>query len=155
MTDAVEPTTPAAATARLNELSTDGAWADRVLAQDPVAFGDFQKLTATIVAGNPTTETLAGALSDFNGRKLVDQFLAGPLPSGFPDLSTPAGADLAEVLRGKPISPELHAAVKAKLDSMITDREWGKRFDAKDQTAMREFQLATTLLSADVSEKAA
>jgi hypothetical protein len=56
---------------------------------------------------------------------------------------------------GKPITPELHLAVKAKLDSLIADREWGKRLEAKDQTALKEFYLATTLLSADVAEKAA
>jgi hypothetical protein len=81
--------------------------------------------------------------------------LAGPLPAGFPELSTPAGAELAQILKGeKTITPDLHRAVQAKLDSMIADAGWRSRFDAKDQTALREFQLATTLLTADVSEKA-
>jgi hypothetical protein len=156
MTDEIQaPATPAAAQTRLSELSKDGAWADKVLAQDPVAVGEFQTLTK-IAADNPTVETLSHELSDFNGAKMVEQFLAGPLPSGFPDLKTPAGAELAEILMGaKTITPELHSAVQAKLDSMISDREWGKRFEAKDQTAMREFQLATTLLTAQVVEKAA
>lgn len=153
MTD-VQPSTPEAAQGRLNELSADPVWAGKVLALEPVATGEFQSLTK-IVAGGVTVETLSGALSDFNGTKMVDQFLAGPLPAGFPDLSTPAGADLAEILRGKSITPELHRAVKAKLDSMIADSGWRARFDAKDQAALREFQLATTLLTADVSEKAA
>jgi hypothetical protein len=149
------PSTPAAAQTRLTELSADKTWGAAVLNKDPVAFGQFQKLT-TVAAGNPTVETLAHELSDFNGAKMVDQFLTGTLPSGFPDLSTPAGAELAQILKGeKTITPELHRMVQAKLDSMIADREWGKRFEAKDQTAMREFQLATTLLTAQVVEKAA
>lgn len=152
MTEQVQqPATPEAATARLTELSADKSWADKVLAQDPSAVADFQHLTR-LAAGKPTVETLAHNLSDFNGAKMVDEFLSGPLPAGFPDLSTPAGADLAEVLRGKPITPELHGAVQAKLDSMIADAGWRARFDAKDQVALREFQLATTLLSGTVAE---
>jgi hypothetical protein len=157
MTDAVQPTTPEAATARLNELSTadGGAWAGRVLAQDPAAFGEFKALTE-IVAGNPTAETLSGALSDFNGKKLVDQFLAGPLPAGYPDLESPAGKDLAQMLRGeKQITPELRVAVQRKLTELTADAGWRARFDAKDQTALRDFQLATGLLASDVSEKTA
>jgi hypothetical protein len=156
MTDevATQPTTPEAAQVRLSELSADRAWADKVLAQDPIAVGEFQNLT-TLVAGKTTVETLATDLSAFNGAKMVDQFLAGPLPAGFPDLSTPAGAELAQILKGeKQISPELHSAVKAKLDSMIADAAWRARFDAKDQVALREFQLATTLLTADVTRAA-
>jgi hypothetical protein len=122
-----------------------------VLAQDPVAFADFQKLT-TIVAKNPTTETLAGALSDFNGKTLVDQFLAGPLPAGYPDLESPAGKDLAQMLRGeKQITPELRQAVQKKLNELTADAGWRTRFDAKDQTALREFQLACGLLASGVS----
>jgi hypothetical protein len=142
-----QPSTPADAQARLGELSADSVWADKVLAQDPAAVGEFQSLTKT-AAGSVTVDTLAHKLSDFNGAKMVDDFLAGPLPMGFPDLSTPAGADLAQILKGeKTITPDLHRAVQAKLDSMIADAGWRSRFDAKDQTALREFQLATTLLS--------
>jgi hypothetical protein len=157
MTDVAQPTTPEAATARLNELSTadGGAWAGKVLAQDPVAFGEFAALTK-IVAGNPTAETLSGALSDFNGKKLVDQFLAGPLPAGYPDLESPAGKDLAQMLRGeKQITPDLRDAVQKKLNELAADAGWRARFDAKDQTALRDFQLATGLLASDVSEKTA
>jgi hypothetical protein len=98
-----------------------------------------------------TTEGLAEATSTANNAKMVDEFLAGPLPNGFPDLSTPAGAELAQILKGeKTITPELHQALKTKLDSMIASVDWRARFNAKDQTAAREFQIATTLLTAEV-----
>jgi hypothetical protein len=150
MTEVVQATTPEAATARLTELSADKSWSDKVTGgNDPTAFSEFQTLTKTIAGG---TAALAEATSAANNAKLVSDFLAGPLPAGFPDLSTPAGAELAEILQGKKhITPELKGAVKAKLDSMIADAGWRTRFDAKDQTALREFQLATTLLTADVS----
>jgi len=103
--------------------------------QRSTAFAEFAALTKTIAGG---TEAVASANAAANNAKMVADFLAGPLPAGFPGLSTPAGAELAQILKGeKQITPELHSAVKAKLDSMIADREWGKRFEAKDQTATR------------------
>jgi hypothetical protein len=153
MTDSVQPTTPEAATARLTELSSSPEWSSKVIANDASAFGEFAALTKTIAGG---TAAVAEATSAANNAKLVSDFLAGPLPAGFPDLSTPVGAELAQILKGeKQITPDLHRAVKSKLDSMIADSDWRARFDAKDQRALREFQLATTLLTADVSEKAA
>lgn len=143
------PATPEAATARLTELSADSTWAGRVVAQDPVAFADFQKLT-TLVAKNPTTETLAGALADFNGKALVDQFLAAP-PAGFPELTSAAGKDLVEMLNGKPLSQETHDAVAAKFDAMLKDKDWVTRFENREQRAMREWHLATNLLAAEVA----
>jgi hypothetical protein len=149
MTEAVQPATPEAATARLTELSSNPDWSSKVIGGDPATFAEFQALTTT-AAGN--TAALAEATAAANNAKLVADFLAGPLPEGFPELSTPAGVDLAEILQGKKqITPDLHRQVKVKLDSMIADSGWRDRFDAKDQTALRQFQLATTLLTADVS----
>lgn len=151
MTEAAaqQPTTPEAATARLSELSSDPDWSSKVVGQDPTAFAEFQALHRTAAGG---TAALAEATSAANDAKMVNDFLAGPLPSGFPELSTPAGADLAQILKNeKTISPELHRAVQEKLNSMIADAGWRDRFDAKDQVALREFQLATVLLTAEVA----
>ena len=150
MTEAVQPSTPETATARLTELSADSAWAAKVTGNDPTAFSEFQALTKTAAGG---IAQVASATTAANDAKLVSDFLAAP-PSGWPDKETPAGKDLTEILQGKPITPELHRAVKAKLDSLIRDQEWGKRLDARDETAVKEFYLATTLVNATVSEKA-
>jgi hypothetical protein len=149
MTEAAaqQPTTPEAAQARLTELSSSPEFRSKIDAQDPTAFSHFQALSKTIAGG---IAEVASATTAANDAKLVSDFLAAP-PAGFPDLQTPAGKDLAEILQGKSITPELRTAVKAKLDSMIADREWGKRLEAKDQTALREFQIATVLLTAEVS----
>lgn len=150
MTEAtVQPTTPEAATARLTELSSNPEWSSKVIASDPASFAEFQALTTTMAAA--TTAGLAEATTAANNAKMTADFLAGPLPSGWPDLSTPAGAELALILKGeKTITPELHQAVKAKLDSMLASADWRARFDAKDQVALREFQLSTVLLTAEV-----
>ena len=144
-----QPQTPEAATARLTELSSNSDWSSKVLAQDPASFAEFQALTKTVAQG---TMALAEATSAANNAKMVNEFLAGPLPTGFPDLSTPAGAELAQILKGeKQITPDLHRAVQDKLDSMIADEGWRTRFDAKDQLALREWHLATVLLTAEVA----
>jgi hypothetical protein len=153
MTEAsAAPATPETASARLSELSSNPEWSSRVAGgNDPATFAEFQALTK-IVAGNPTTETLADALSDFNGKTLVDQFLAGPLPAGYPDLESAAGKDLAQMLRGeKTISPELRQAVQKKLNELTADAGWRARFEARDQAATRDFQLACGLLASGVS----
>ena len=109
-------------------------------------------MSSSSTSANPSSAA-ASATTAANDAKLLSDFLAAP-PSGWPAKETPAGKDLAEILQGKPITPELHRAVKAKLDSLIRDQEWGKRLDARDETAVKEFYLATTLVNATVSEKA-
>jgi hypothetical protein len=152
MTDAVQPTTPEAATARLSELQSSPDWRAKVDAQDPASFAEFRSLTTTVAGG---IAAVAEANAATNNAKLVADFLAGPLPAGFPELSTPEGAELAQILKGeKQITPDLHQRIKSKLDSMISDSGWRARFDAKDERALREFQLSTVLLTADISEKA-
>jgi hypothetical protein len=153
MTETVQPTTPEAATARLGELSSSSEWSSKVVGNDPTAFSEFAALTKTIAGG---TAAVAEATSKANDAKMTADFLAGPLPAGFPDLGTPVGAELAQILKGeKTISPELHQAVKHKLDGMIASADWRARFDGKDETALREFQLATVLLTADVAGRTA
>ena len=74
MTEDAMPTTPETAQARLTELAGNADWSSRVLAQDPIAFGDFRKLT-TVMAKNPTTETLAGALTSQTAGRCTDRQL--------------------------------------------------------------------------------
>ncbi len=154
MTEAAaqQPTTPEAATARLSELASSPDFRSKIDAQDPTAFGEFRTLTKTIAGG---TAAVAEATSAANNAQMVAAFLSAP-PSGFPDLSTPAGAELAQILKGeKTITPDLHSAVRKKLSEMENDAAWRARFDAKDQVALRDWHLATVLLTADVAEKAA
>lgn len=158
MTESAQPTTPEAATGRLNELSADRAWGDKVLAQDPTAFGELQSL-AKVIAGKPapvasTVEAMSLETTRSNDAKMLNDYLASAGKNGFPDLTSPAGKDMVEMLNGKPVSQEIHTAVKAKLDAMFKDKEWVTRFDNREQRAMREFQIATVVLTAPVMEKA-
>ena len=149
MTDAVQPSTPETATARLTELSSSPEFRSKIDALDPTAFSTFQSLTKTIAGG---TAAVAEATSVANDAKMTADFLAGPLPAGWPDLQSPAGAELAQYLKGeKTISPELRQEVQKKLDEMTADASWRERFFAKDQVALREWQLSTNLLAAKVA----
>ncbi len=80
---AQQPATPEAATARLAELSSSPEFRSKIEAQDPAAFGEFQALIKTISGG---TVEVAETLSAANNAKMTADFLAGPLPAGFPDL---------------------------------------------------------------------
>jgi hypothetical protein len=160
MTEAVQPTTPEAATARLNDLSADSTWAGKVLAQDPVAFGEMQSL-AKVIAGEAappaagTIEAMSLDTTRVNDAKMLNDYLATAGENGFPELKSAAGKDMVEMLNGKPVSEEIHNAVKAKLDSMLKDKDWVTRFENREQRAMTEFQIATVILSAPVMGKAA
>jgi hypothetical protein len=158
VTESAQPSTSEAATARLNELSADGAWAGKVLAQDPTAFGELQNLTKTI-AKEPepaagTAEAMALETSRTNDAKMLNDYLAAAGENGFPELTSVVGKDMVEMLNGKPVSQEIHDAVKVKLDSMLKDKDWVTRFENREQRAMREFQMATVVLTAPVMEKA-
>jgi hypothetical protein len=158
MTEAVQPTTPEAATARLSELSSNTDWSAKVLAKDPTVFAEFASLTKVIATPPPpaagTTEALSLETSRANHARMLNDYLATAGKDGFPDPTSPAGKDLVEMLAGKPISQQLHDAVQAKLDACFKDKDWVTRFESREQLAMRQFQLATHLLAANVMEKA-
>ena len=159
MTDAVQPSSPEAATARLTELSSNPEWGSKVLAQDPTTFAEFQSLTKVIATPPPpaagTVEAMSLETTRANDARMLNDYLATAGKDGFPDPTSAVGKDLVEMLAGKPISQQLHDAVAAKLDAMIKDKDWVTRFESREQLAMRQWQLATHLLAANVSEKAA
>jgi hypothetical protein len=157
MTDAVQPSSPEAAQGRLAELSGNPEWSSKVLANDPTSFAEFQSLT-TLIAGPPapaagTTEAMALETSRTNDTKMLNDYLATAGENGFPELTSAAGKDMVEMLNGKPVSQEIHDAVKTKLDAMLKDKDWVTRFENREQRAMREFQIATVILTADVVAK--
>jgi hypothetical protein len=158
MTEAVQPTTPESATARLTELSSNPDWSSKVLAKDPTSFAEFQGLTK-IIAKEPepdagTAEAMAMETSRANDAKMLNDYLATAGENGFPELTSAAGKDMVEMLKGKPVGQEIHDAVKTKFDAMLKDKDWVTRFENREQRAMREFQIATVILTADVMEKA-
>ena len=158
MTEAVQPTTPEAATARLTELSSNPEWGSKVIAKDPTTFAEFQSLTKVIATPLPptagTAEAMALETSRANDARMLNDYLATAGKDGFPDPTSDVGKDLVEMLAGKPISQQLHDAVQAKLDACFKDKDWVTRFESREQLAMRQFQLATHLLAANVMEKA-
>jgi hypothetical protein len=159
MTEAVQPTTPEAATARLTELSSNTEWGSKVIGKDPATFAEFQNLTRLIASDPPaaagTVEAMSLDTTRANDAKMLNDYLATAGENGFPELTSAAGKDMVEMLNGKPVSQQIHDAVKAKLDSMLKDKDWVTRFENREQRAMREFQIATVILTAEVAQKAA
>jgi hypothetical protein len=129
------------------------------MAKDPTALGEFQSLTKLIASDPPPTAGTVEAMSldttRANDAKMLNDYLATAGENGFPELTSAAGKDMVEMLNGKPVSQEIHNAVKAKLDSMMKDKDWVTRFENREQRAMTEFQIATVILTAEVAQKAA
>jgi hypothetical protein len=159
MTEVAPPTTPEAAQGRLAELSSNAEWGSKVMAKDPTALAEFQNLTKLIASDPPpaagTVEAMSLETSRTNDAKMLNDYLATAGENGFPELTSAAGKDMVEMLNGKPVSQEIHNAVKAKLDSMMKDKDWVTRFENREQRAMTEFQIATVILTAEVAQKAA
>lgn len=112
----------------------------------------------TLIAGPPapaagTAEAMALETSRTNDARMLNAYLATAGKNGFPELTSAAGKDMVEMLNGKPVSQEIHDAVKTKLDAMLKDKDWVTRFENREQRAMREFQIATVILTADVVAK--
>jgi hypothetical protein len=156
---AAQPTTPEAAQGRLAELSSNPEWGAKVISKDPGALSEFQNLTK-LIASEPappaagTVEAMSLETSRTNDAKMLTDYLASAGENGFPDLGSVAGKDMVEMLNGKPVSQEIHNAVKAKLDAMMKDKDWVTRFENREQRALREFQIATVVLTAPVMAKA-
>lgn len=67
----------------------------------------------------------------------------------FPERGTPVGDDLWNLLDGKtPIEPGLEQKVEAKLKQFYADQAWCTRLMQGDPLTMREWHLATALLTA-------
>lgn len=159
MTEAVQPTTPEAATARLTELSSNPDWTSKVLAKDPTVFAEFQGLTKVIATPPPpvagTAEAMAQETTRANDARMLNEFLASAVgKDGFPDPTSAIGKDLVEMLNGKAISQELHDAVQVRLDSFLKSKEWVTRFENREPVAMFDWHCATGLLAANISENA-
>src|SRR5262245_22409076 len=69
--------------------------------------------------------------------------------NGFPMRDTPVGDDLWNMIEGRsPVSPELQAQAEKKLASFLNDADWRQRLERKEETAMRQFHLASTIIAA-------
>jgi hypothetical protein len=150
------PATAADARARLDILSKDKGWADRLFAGDVTANREFKDLTALAGSADDTAEAIAGTTSPqplfettTGGqlpRRHVNEIVASMREAGLSD-----GA-IGEALNGGKVTRAEMAAAKAFKNMRHGDAEWVKRFLAGSYAERRENMLLSIILTSEIKD---
>jgi hypothetical protein len=69
--------------------------------------------------------------------------------NGLPERGTEIGDKIWDYFEGrKPVTPEFQAQVERRLASFLRDEDWVKRFNMREENAVRQFQTATAIIAA-------
>jgi hypothetical protein len=147
----------ASARARLDHLTSDAAWRDRLMQGDIATKKEWTALTETIAAGDPIDAVMAGVnpaantqidLSGGNAASYADQVKA------VPELrSVGLGDDvIRQVLSDTKVSRAEFDAVKGWQDHALKDQDFVRRYLAGDRDAARQMTLAAVVLASEIAE---
>lgn len=147
------PATAADAARRLEILSKDKAWADRLFAGDVAANKEFKELNALAASGDDTADLIAGTATL---QQPFETTIDGQLPrrvvadvvSSLRELGLSDGS-IGEALNGGKFTSAELAAVKVFRNSRHGDPDWCKRLLAGDYAARREHVLLSIILSSE------
>jgi hypothetical protein len=144
--------TPADASARLEQLKNDPAWRDDFLAGRAEHKAEFRSLTKMIASGDDFDKAIAGVLYD------------GIQPSGHlanvgtAEMLRSLGADdgvIRQVLAGQPVSKEERASAAATKDRLLKDSTFVDKYTAGNEEARRQVTLLNVILSSPIKQSAA
>jgi hypothetical protein len=152
-----DPKDAAAARARLDHLTSDAAWRDRLMQGDIATKKEWTALTETIAVGDPIDAVMAGVnpagntqidFSGGNAASYADQVKA------VPELRSAGMGDdvIKQVLSDQPVSRAEYDAVKSWHDGALRDQDFTRRYLAGDREAVRQMTLASVVLSSDIAE---
>lgn len=152
-----KPTTPAKAQSRLNQLTADKAWADRLAKGDVAARREFTELTAQVAnSAGPLGGTeleVVKLISDPNRmpKERYDGLLEGLREQGMPESGEKYVRDLDSGVRADRPTAGDGAACKLALDRLTRDPEWARKVLANDPAAnaLRTRLGATIALAGD------
>jgi hypothetical protein len=152
---AATPTVPSfvEASAKLAALTSDPAWANRVLSgADPAATKEFHELTSAVAAGGSDAEiAMSGALPDLPDSQL--KTMAGTAEllrnMGFPPLA------IRETLAGKEATQADIAIATAWKSQHMRSPEFVKQFLSGEPDAVRQMMVADIILSSDIKSEVA
>ncbi|WGS30387.1 hypothetical protein [Bradyrhizobium sp. ISRA464] len=136
MTD-VWTMTPDQATAKLAEMSSEYATAS----------------ANNFTAPQPTVEQLAAEQAAAAEKRDADTVLDHLIAAGLSPEISEAGLEVQQYIEGKrSITPQLRAAVDAKIESWKRDPEWQKKLLGGDPEAARLLAIASAMRLAPVQE---
>lgn len=152
------PSTPAEATARLDVLTADPAWAGKLLSGSGPVVKEFQDLMKMKTAGDPIASILDGTAVS----PLIETVTDGKLTTykqmlGVEQLREAGVGDegIRQLFEGKPVSKAEYDAVAAMRADCLGDADWTKKLLAGDRATRREFTLMNIVLVGGFKEAAA
>jgi hypothetical protein len=149
-----QPSTPAEAATRLDQLKADPTWTGAFLAGGPAQKKEFSDLHELVAKGDNIDMAMAG------------EFMSGGIQTSDHMQNMGAAASLREagirdeiirdVLAGTHVvsKAEYEATRQWKADRM-SDAEWTKRLMAGDNEANRKWKLANIILTGKIKEDSA
>jgi len=124
------PTTPAAAAARLNSLTTDKAWSERITKGDAATMAEYRNLTELASKGDGTVgiETV-DSISDPHAlpRAGYETLIDGLREGGLPEIAEQQIRDLDSGKGERPTAGD-GVAAKAALARLTKDPAFGKKY---------------------------
>lgn len=135
--------TAAAAQKRLDAMTTDAKFAERLLANDPAALKEFHEVSAIAVSGG-----------DREAQQVADAVVHMER-LGITERGSEHEKDIIGLVSGsRTITAEFRRAVEIKHAAMMRDRDFTTKLLAGDPEAGRKLLSAAALLAANVTEAA-
>jgi predicted transcriptional regulator len=156
-TPPTDPKTPTEAQARLDALTKNKDWGDKLTAGDVTTRREFTSLTEmaakaehrldNVLAGKvePELMELTSAehpLSTRNLASVVESFREMGLSDG----------TIKQAIEGGTVSKEEHGQAKQAMALLMSDAEWSKRLLSGDWSAKRDLQLLSIILNSQVGQ---
>jgi hypothetical protein len=136
---------------RLEALSSDSTWSQRLLNNDAAARKEFNSLTALVAGGTDADFAIAGVLPEFHvdsgtGAPLRDQLAAVPQlrEAGIDDEA------IRQVLTDQPVTKAEHDLAKQQHADRMSDPEFTKRWFGGGRAETREMTLLSIILSSEI-----
>jgi hypothetical protein len=150
MTDQIQsiaPPAPASASearARLDTLTADQKWRERLMSGDVAATKEFHELTGMVAEGGDDVEiAMSGKLPDVPD---ADQKLMAGTASWLRELGLSDGV-IRETLEGKGVSQAAFDAVTLWRTQRMRDPAFSQKFLANDAEALRLMTTANTVIA--------
>lgn len=134
--------TAANAQKRLDAMTTDAKFAERLLANDPAALKEFHEVSAIAVSGDREAQQVADAVVHMERLGITER-------------GSEHEKDIIGLVSGsRTITAEFRRAVEIKHAAMMRDRDFTTKLLSGDPEAGRKLLSAAALLAANVTEAA-
>ncbi len=148
-----DPSTPAEAATRLDQLKADPAWTKALMSGGPVQTRTFHELHELVAKGDTIDLAMSGVMPDsiVQDSGMVEMRAAAAMwrERGIPD------AVIRDNLSGKTVTPrELYDATARWKKDAMSDPEWVKKLMSGNSEARLQYDSANFVLTGGIKEQA-